>query len=52
MLGLWLPLALADLIRAWSDADRVKILRSWGLTAMADRLDDNAAASFLAEFKA
>lgn len=52
MLGLWLPLALADILRAWCDADRVKVLRSWGLNLMADRLDDAGMDSFLDRFKA
>ena len=50
MLGLWLPLALADILRAWCDVDRDRILRDWGLNAMADKLDDAKMDSFLAEF--
>jgi hypothetical protein len=51
MLGLWLPLALADILAAWCDnADRGSILRSWGLHAMADRQDNANLDSFLARF--
>lgn len=51
MLGLWLPLALADILRAWCDnTDRARILRSWGLHAMADEQDNADLDSFLAGF--
>ena len=49
MLGLWLPLALADILCAWCDADREQILRSWKLDAMADRISNAKMDSFLAE---
>lgn len=49
MLGLWLPLALADILCAWCDADRERILRGWGLDAMADRISNAKMDSFLAE---
>ena len=51
MLGLWLPLALADILCAWCDnTDRARILRSWGLHAMADEQDNADLDSFLAGF--
>lgn len=51
MLGLWLPLALADIMSSWCDnTDREKILRSWGLNAMADEQENSNLKSFLDGF--
>ena len=50
MLGLWLPLALADILRAWCDVNKAKILRSWGLDALADKIEEAEMNSFLAGF--
>ena len=46
MLGEWLPLALADILSAWCGARRTETLRSWGLSAMADRQDESEMADF------
>lgn len=50
-LGEWLPLALADLLTAWTGAQRSQILRGWGLEALADRCENAETADFLARLK-
>ena len=51
LLGEWLPLALADILSAWSGEKRPEILRGWGLDAMADRADDASLSAFLSNFR-
>lgn len=50
--GTWLPLALADILSAWTGLDRVRILRGWGLDRMADRADSELLESFIGSFGA
>ena len=50
-LGEWLPLALADLLTAWTGARRSQILRGWGLEALADRCENAEMADFLERLK-
>lgn len=47
MLGEWLPLALADILSAWQGTRREDALRSWGLDAMADEIDNARTLAFL-----
>lgn len=50
MLGEWLPLALADILCALGGGRRSETLRSWGLEAMADRVENAETSAFLENF--